>query len=72
MVLVSAGHGAAGPHPTGEFVSGVITIQFRPPGESLSSLNTATRSLDEVQRNPGEHRTNLPGFRFTPSRLPCF
>ncbi|MET0119733.1 MAG: hypothetical protein ABW124_01700 [Candidatus Thiodiazotropha sp. 6PLUC9] len=28
-------------------------------------------SLDGVQRNPGEHCTNLPGFSFTSSRLPC-
>ncbi|MET0009793.1 MAG: hypothetical protein ABW109_18165 [Candidatus Thiodiazotropha sp. 6PLUC4] len=42
-----------------------------PPQRVTSSLNTATRSLDEVQRNPGEQRTNLPGFRFASSRLPC-
>ncbi|MET0009463.1 MAG: hypothetical protein ABW109_16505, partial [Candidatus Thiodiazotropha sp. 6PLUC4] len=47
-------------------------FSFAPLGEALSSLNTAARSLDEVQRNPGEHCTNLPGFRCTPTRLPYF
>ncbi|MET0043939.1 MAG: hypothetical protein ABW100_10510, partial [Candidatus Thiodiazotropha sp. 6PLUC3] len=36
-----------------------------------SGKNTVARSLDEVQRNPGEHCTNHPGFRCTSSRLPC-